>query len=505
MSQAGYTPIQLYYSTTAAAVPVNTNLANGELAINITDGKLYYKDNVGTVRLLASNATSAPVLSFSAGTTGFTPSTATSGAITLAGTLATTNGGTGLTSFTANQVFYASSTSAFAQSANLTFNGTTLTANTIGAFTLSGTIAGGGNQINNVIIGTTTPLAGAFTTLSATGVATFSAGTAALPALTTTGDTNTGIFFPAADTVATSVGGSERMRIQSDGKVGIETTSPYATLQIGSGFGGGNVPLTTKLMFGANNSIVTFLSDSASTSVDGEIGSWNTVYNFQNAKIDFYKSSANTGQIRFFTQPGTGITERFRISDQGAFGLSGANYGTSGQVLTSGGSGAAPTWTTVSGGGSPGGSNTQVQFNNSGSFGGAAGLTWNGTTLSATAMSTTTLYATSIQVAFSNTWSDNSTHGSFDDHYGKFGILTLAGTQTTNLPFITNGGSGISYQILVLNPATGQFSGGFSFTQGGTAGQTFSISGGGPYPGISYTRTSGSGSYTATTQLFKIA
>jgi hypothetical protein len=45
-------------------------------------------------------------------------------------------------------------------------------------------------------------------------------------------------------------------------------------------------------------------------------------------------------------------TERLRIASTGAFGLSGANYGTSGQVLTSGGSGAAPTWTTVSGGGS---------------------------------------------------------------------------------------------------------------------------------------------------------
>jgi hypothetical protein len=47
------------------------------------------------------------------------------------GTLSTANGGTGLTSFTANQVFYASSTSAVGQSANLTFNGTTLTANAL--------------------------------------------------------------------------------------------------------------------------------------------------------------------------------------------------------------------------------------------------------------------------------------------------------------------------------------------------------------------------------------
>ena len=56
MAASGYTPISLYYSTTGAAVPVNTNLVNGELAINITDGKLYYKDNGGTVQLLASKA-----------------------------------------------------------------------------------------------------------------------------------------------------------------------------------------------------------------------------------------------------------------------------------------------------------------------------------------------------------------------------------------------------------------------------------------------------------------
>lgn len=58
MAAPGFTPIQLYYSSTAAAVPTSGNLTSGELAINITDGKLYYKDNSGTVRLLASNASS---------------------------------------------------------------------------------------------------------------------------------------------------------------------------------------------------------------------------------------------------------------------------------------------------------------------------------------------------------------------------------------------------------------------------------------------------------------
>lgn len=46
---------------------------------------------------------------------------------------------------------------------------TTLTATTINAFTLAGTISGGGNQINNIVIGNTTPLAGSFTTLIGTG------------------------------------------------------------------------------------------------------------------------------------------------------------------------------------------------------------------------------------------------------------------------------------------------------------------------------------------------
>jgi hypothetical protein len=126
MAQAGFTPISLYFSSTAAATPSAGNLVAGELALNTVDEKLYFKNSAGTVKLLASNATSAPVLTFSAGTTGFTPSTATSGAVTLAGTLATTNGGTGLTSFTSGGVVYASSTSALATGSGLVFDGSNL-------------------------------------------------------------------------------------------------------------------------------------------------------------------------------------------------------------------------------------------------------------------------------------------------------------------------------------------------------------------------------------------
>jgi hypothetical protein len=51
------------------------------------------------------------------------------------------------------------------------------------------------------------------------------AGTASLPVITTTGDVNTGIFFPAADTIAFSEGGAEAMRINSSGELLINTTS----------------------------------------------------------------------------------------------------------------------------------------------------------------------------------------------------------------------------------------------------------------------------------------
>lgn len=66
------------------------------------------------------------------------------------------------------------------------------------------------------------------------GVTTVQAGTALLPALTTTGDTNTGVWFPAADTIAASTAGVERLRVTSTGLVGIGTSSPAEELHITS-------------------------------------------------------------------------------------------------------------------------------------------------------------------------------------------------------------------------------------------------------------------------------
>jgi len=47
-----------------------------------------------------------------------------------------------------------------------------------------------------------------------------------------TGDTNTALRFPAADTITAETGGSERVRVASDGKVGVGTASPRAFLDL---------------------------------------------------------------------------------------------------------------------------------------------------------------------------------------------------------------------------------------------------------------------------------
>jgi hypothetical protein len=84
-----------------------------------------------------------------------------------------------------------------------------------------------GGTIDGAVIGGSSAAAGSFTTLGASSTATFAAGAVGTPAITTTGDTNTGIFFPAADTIAFAEGGAEAMRIDSGGRALIGATSTF--------------------------------------------------------------------------------------------------------------------------------------------------------------------------------------------------------------------------------------------------------------------------------------
>jgi len=186
--------------------------------------------------------------------------------------------------------------------------GSPATVGTMPAFTLGGTVSGGGNQINNVIIGTTTPLAGAFTTLSATGVATFSAGTLSLPAITTTGDTNTGIFFPAADSVATTVGGVEGTRLTSTG-LGIGTSSPTSKLTVAGAIsvntGVANLDALGLLSGSSGNRIGLSLGRTAQEAYIGIASTSNSIINGDVAgDLDILTT---TGNIRFSTNAGASL------------------------------------------------------------------------------------------------------------------------------------------------------------------------------------------------------
>lgn len=115
MAASGYTPISLYYSTTASATPLAANLANGELAINITDGKLFYKDDVGTVQTIANKNSTGTVTSVAQSFTG--------GLISVSGSPVTTSGTLALTvAGTSGGIPYFSSASTWATSAALAAN-----------------------------------------------------------------------------------------------------------------------------------------------------------------------------------------------------------------------------------------------------------------------------------------------------------------------------------------------------------------------------------------------
>ena len=96
--------------------------------------------------------------------------------------------------------------------------------------------------------------------------AAFVAGTAALPAITTTGDTNTGMFFPAADTIAFAEGGTEAMRLDSNGNVLVGTTSAVASSKVVAvaNSGGNSIGCWAQATTG-NNGFISFGTEASYT------------------------------------------------------------------------------------------------------------------------------------------------------------------------------------------------------------------------------------------------
>lgn len=198
-----------------------------------------------------------------------------------------------------------------------------------------------------------------------------------------------------ANVITASTNGTERLRVDASGGVGI---GPSATNRIAIGydsvgglatFGPNSTSGTTQLLLGTSLSgtystkvtingsgnVGVGMSPTAKLHVQGKSGSGtiDNINDFDSIQID--GNLANTGfagltfqdgggggaavglgrgsgfdtNIAFYTNPAGNnvvgaITERLRIGASGEIGIGGANFGTAGQVLTSGGSGAAVSW-----------------------------------------------------------------------------------------------------------------------------------------------------------------
>jgi hypothetical protein len=113
---------KLYMVDHAGATSAVTFKAAGQTGVTVAVGEkcFVYYNGTDYVKVASSVADGVATIDF--GSTGLTPNTATSGAVTVAGTLAVANGGTGLTAGTSGGVLAYTATGTLASSAALTAN-----------------------------------------------------------------------------------------------------------------------------------------------------------------------------------------------------------------------------------------------------------------------------------------------------------------------------------------------------------------------------------------------
>ena len=146
---------------------------------------------------------------------------------------------------------------------------------------------------------------------------TFPDGSASAPSLTNDGDTNTGVYFPAADTVGITTGGTERVRVDSSGNVGIGTSSPGAKLHVSGS--------------SASNSTIDVIAVNTQSSTTAALTSTGSTYSFAGvgANTAWFSSSGTVALGNYSAYPIQFVTngaERARIDSSGNLLVGGTSY-----------------------------------------------------------------------------------------------------------------------------------------------------------------------------------
>jgi len=258
----------LNQNTTGTAAGLSATLvatSGGTGQSSYAVGDLLYASTTTALSKLADVATGNALIS---GGVGVAPAWGKIGLTThVSGTLPVANGGTGITSLGAGVA---------------TWLGTPSSANLLAAMTDE---TGTGSLVFGTSPTLITPTLGA---ASATSVA-FGLGAAATPSITFTGDLNTGFWSPAADTLAASTAGLERLRIAASGHVGISAipsawVSSVRAIQIGVGgsvstWDGSNGSVTLGAnLYDAGGAVIKYINSAAAGAFDIVAGafSWRT-------------------------------------------------------------------------------------------------------------------------------------------------------------------------------------------------------------------------------------